>query len=148
MPLGGILNTLTTRVFKTRFFVRWLRKSGLSDRVPCGALEEVAGGLIDADLGGGLVKKRVQLAGRGKRGGARILVATNNASRWFFLFGFGKNERPDVSADELKALRELAADLLARSDRQLDEAVADGALQEICLGDPTNIEEPHSRRRS
>ncbi|MFY9138571.1 MAG: type II toxin-antitoxin system RelE/ParE family toxin, partial [Zwartia sp.] len=30
-------------------------------------------GLIDADLGGGILKKRVGLSGRGKRGGARTL---------------------------------------------------------------------------
>jgi hypothetical protein len=108
----------------------------------------MARGLIDADLGGGLVKKRVQLPGRGKRGGARILVATNKSSRWFLLFGFGKNERSDVSDEELEALRELAADLLARSARQLDEAVADGALQETCLGDQAKTEEPDSRGRA
>jgi hypothetical protein len=41
-------------------------------------------GLIDANLGGGIIKKRVALPGRGKRGGARTLVATNSANRWFF----------------------------------------------------------------
>jgi len=79
---------------------------------------------------------------------ARTLVATNKGSRWFFLFGFGKNERSDVSGDELEALRELAADLLARPARQLDAAVADGVLQETCLGDQAKIEEPDSRGRS
>jgi len=64
------------------------------------------------------------------------------------LFGFGKNERSDVSDEELEALRELAADLLTRSARQLDEAVADGALQETCLGDQATTEEPDSRGRA
>ena len=79
------------RVFKTRHFARWTRKSGLSDRALCQAVDEMIAGLIDADLGGGLVKKRVGLPGRGKRGGARTLVATNKRSRWFFVFGFEKN---------------------------------------------------------
>ena len=136
------------RAFETRFFSRWLRKSGLSERMLCRSIEEMANGLIDADLGGGLVKKRVPMAGRGKRGGARVIVATSKGGRWFFLFGFGKNERADVSDDELEALREIAADLLGRSDRQLDEALADGALQEICLGDQAKIEEPDPRSRS
>ncbi|HLS57186.1 MAG TPA: type II toxin-antitoxin system RelE/ParE family toxin [Zeimonas sp.] len=90
------------RVFETRFFGRWARKSGLSDRALCRALQEMASGLIDADLGGGLVKKRIQLAGRGKRRGARTAT-------------------------------------------QLDEAVADGALQDICHGDQAKIEEPDTR---
>ena len=94
-------------------------------------------GLIDADLGGGLVKKRVGLPGRGKRGGARTLVATNKGSRWFFVFGFDKNERANISGEELAALQDLAADLLARTSAQLGAAVADGTLQEICHDDQT-----------
>ena len=88
-------------------------------------------GLIDADLGGRVVKKRVGLAGRGKRGGARTLVATNKGNRWFFVFGFEKNERANIGDDELEALQEIAEQLLARTGRQLDEAVKDGSLLEI-----------------
>jgi len=88
-------------------------------------------GLIDADLGGKVVKKRVGLAGRGKRGGARTLVATNKGNRWFFVFGFEKNERANIGDDELEALQEIAEQLLARTGRQLDEAVKDGSLLEI-----------------
>ena len=91
-----------------------------------------AQGLIDAELGGGVVKKRIGLAGRGKRGGARTLVATNRGNRWFFLYGFEKNDRANITDDELEALKEIAEQLLARAGRQLDEAVQDGSLQEIC----------------
>ena len=59
------------RVFKTRHFNRWMHKTELTDRALCLAVAEMAKGLFDADLGGGVVKKRVGLAGRGKRGGAR-----------------------------------------------------------------------------
>lgn len=47
-------------------------------------------GLIDADLGGGVYKKRIALPGRGKRGITRTLIATNRANRWIFLTGFEK----------------------------------------------------------
>ena len=67
------------RVFKTRFFSRWMRKTELTDSALCDAVAEMAQGLIDAGLGGGVVKKRIGLAGCGKRSGARTLVATN---RW------------------------------------------------------------------
>jgi hypothetical protein len=66
-----------------------MRKTALTDVVLCKAVQEMAAGLIDADLGGGVLKKRVGLAGRGKRGGVRTLVATNKGNRWFFVFGFG-----------------------------------------------------------
>lgn len=123
------------RVFKTRHFSRWMRKTELTDRALCQAVEEMARGLIDADLGGGIVKKRVGLAGRGKRGGARTLVATNKGNRWFFVFGFEKNERANISDEELEALQDVAADLLARTARQLSEAIEDDSLQEICHDD-------------
>jgi hypothetical protein len=89
-----------SRVFKTRHFSRWMRKTELTDSRLCAAVLEMAQGLIDADLGGGVVKKRVGLAGRGKRGGARTLVATNKGNRWFFLFGFEKNDRANISDEE------------------------------------------------
>lgn len=120
------------RVFKTRYFCRWMRKTGLTDNSLCSAVAEMAQGLIDADLGGGIVKKRIGLAGRGKRGGARTLVATNKGNRWFFIFGFEKNERANIEDDELEALQDIATALLARTGRQLDEASEEGSLQEIC----------------
>lgn len=120
------------RSFKTRHFSRWMRKTGLTDSALCSAVAEMAEGLIDADLGGGIVKKRVGLAGRGKRGGARTLVATNKGTRWFFLYGFEKNDRANITDDELEALKEIAEQLLARTGKQLDEAVQDGSLKEIC----------------
>jgi len=120
------------RVFKTRHFSRWMRKTELTDKALCTAVAEMAQGLMDADLGGGVVKKRVGLAGRGKRGGARTLVATNKGNRWFFVYGFEKNDRANIADDELEALQDIAEQLLARTDRQLDEAVEDGSLQEIC----------------
>jgi hypothetical protein len=120
------------RVFRTRHFSRWMRKTELSDPALCGAVSEMERGLIDADLGGGVVKKRVALPGRGKSGGARTLVATNKGNRWFFVFGFEKNERPNVTAKELEALQKIAADLLRLTPADLDVLVESGELQEIC----------------
>ena len=120
------------RIFKTRYFARWMRKAELSDKALYSAVIEMTHGLIDADLGGGILKKRVGLSGRGKRGGARTLVATNKGNRWIFVYGFEKNDRANISDGELEALRDIAAELLARTVKQLDEALNDGSLTEIC----------------
>ena len=109
-----------------------MRKTALTQEVLCLAIAEMEDGLIDADLGSGVVKKRVPLPGRGKRGGVRTLLATNKDSLWFFVFGYEKNERADVSPRELEALQALAADLLKLSSVELDRQVDSGALQEIC----------------
>ena len=121
-----------SRAFKTRHFSRWMRKTELTDSSLCAAVLEMAQGLIDADLGGGIIKKRVALAGRGKRSGARTLVATNKGNHWFFLFGFEKNDRANISAEEKEALQSIAQDLLERTCKELDTQVENGTLQEIC----------------
>ena len=120
------------RVFKTRYFTRWMRKTALTNGALCEAVAEMVQGLVDADLGGGVVKKRVALPGRGKSGGARTLVATNKGNRWFFVFGFEKNDRANISDQELEALQDLAQELLVRTGAQLDLAVQTSALEEIC----------------
>ncbi|MGB4061546.1 MAG: type II toxin-antitoxin system RelE/ParE family toxin [Burkholderiaceae bacterium] len=120
------------RVFKTRHFSRWMRKSELTDQALCAAVGEMVAGLIDAELGGDVLKKRVGLPGRGKRGGVRTLVATRKGNRWFFVFGFEKSERANITPTELDALQTLASSLLALTAAQLDTAVEDGTLQEIC----------------
>ncbi|MDQ3960324.1 MAG: type II toxin-antitoxin system RelE/ParE family toxin [Pseudomonadota bacterium] len=120
------------RVFKTRHFSRWMRKTELTDQALCEAVVAMEQGLIDADLGGGVIKKRVPLPGRGKSGSTRTLVATNRGNRWFFVFGFEKNERANVSPKELEALKAIAADLLRLSSDELNAHVESEALQEIC----------------
>lgn len=120
------------RVFKTRSFARWQGKTELTDWALCKAVSEMERGLIDADLGAGMVKKRVPLPGRGKSGSTRTLVATNKGSRWFFLYGFVKNKRANITGDELEGLQTLAGELLSGTESDLDKAALDGALQEIC----------------
>ncbi len=109
-----------------------MRKTELSDKSLCKAVSEMAQGLIDADLGGGVVKKRVALPGRGKSGGARTLVATNKGNRWFFVFGFEKNERANIDDDELRAIQETAKTLLAFKEPEIATALSSGELLEIC----------------
>jgi hypothetical protein len=92
-------------------------------------------GLIDAHLGGQVVKKRVALPGRGKRGSIRTLVAFKQDDKAFFIFGFAKNERASVSDNELKALKLLAKELLNYPAVALKRAVEAGELIEIEVND-------------
>lgn len=94
----------------------------------------MANGLIDADLGGNLVKKRVALPGRGKRGSARTIVATKMADRWFFMYGFSKNERANIEKDELKFLQAVAKELLEYDNQQILTALTIGEIIEVFYG--------------
>jgi hypothetical protein len=91
----------------------------------------MADGLIDADLGRHVVKKRIALRGRGKSGGARTIVATNMDDRWCFMFGFAKNERSTIRPAELRAVQALAADLLTLDASAIARACKAGEIVEI-----------------
>ena len=118
-------------VYKTRWFDRWARKEGLAASSLCAAVQEMLQGLVDADLGGGLVKKRIGRPGQGKSGGYRTLVATNKGNRWIFVFGFPKSERSNIDKDEAEALKKLAEHLLSLTTQALDKAKRAGELMEV-----------------
>lgn len=119
------------RVFKTRQFDKWARNEGVTDRTLWAAVIEMENGLIDADLGGHVVKKRIALPGRGKRGGARSLLAYRLGDCAFFVYGFAKNERASIDDRELKALKLLASALLGWTPEQTGHALREGAVIEV-----------------
>ena len=111
--------------------IAWMRKTLLKDAMLLNAVAEMEAGLVDADLGGGVFKKRVALPGRGKSGSVRTLIATNKGSRWIFLYGFEKNERDNITKAELKALQNVADDFLNLAESILEEVIAGGHLAEV-----------------
>lgn len=121
-----------TRVFKTKSFAKFASKAGLTDATLCHAVAEMEQGLIDADLGGGVVKKRIALPGKGKSGSSRTIVAHRKESHWFFVYGFEKNDRANITDREKSALQKLAVDLFAYSDADLNALVMGKNLGEIC----------------
>jgi hypothetical protein len=122
------------QVFKTRHFERWMRKTELTDQLLCKAVLQMRDGLIDANLGGNIIKKRIAISGRGKSKGIRTLVATAKSNRWFFIFGFAKNERANISDSERESLQSLGGRLLNLSTEQLKLFCDDGSIMEICHG--------------
>ena len=122
-------------IYKSRWFDRWARKQGLTTPSLCTAVREMAAGLFDADLGGGLLKKRIGRPGQGKSGGFRTLVASNKGNRWIFLFGFPKNERANIDKDEQEALKNLATHLLSLTAQAVGTALREGELIEVNCGE-------------
>jgi hypothetical protein len=60
---------VSVRIFKTKVFVRFARGQRITDRDLREAVDRARRGLIDADLGGGVIKQRVARAGQGRSGG-------------------------------------------------------------------------------
>jgi hypothetical protein len=95
---------MTIRVFKNRQFARWARREELTDKALCAAVREIEAGLVDARLGGLLLKKRIAKEHKGKSGGLRTILAYRQEDRLVFLFGFAKRDRANVDETERKAL--------------------------------------------
>lgn len=121
-------------VYKTRTFARWMKREGLVDQDLRDAIMEMQTGLVDARLGGGLVKKRVARPGQGKRGGYRVLLTSNFGERWVFMFGFAKNERGNIDDEELRLMKRIASTFLGMNEAVLRGALTAGELMEIKYG--------------
>ena len=119
------------QILKTRWFSRFARREGITDNSLREAIERAERGLVNADLGGGLIKQRVARQGQGRSGGYRVMIAYRAKVRGVFLFGFAKNERENISADELVFLRELANNWLAADTATIQREVEAGNLQEV-----------------
>jgi hypothetical protein len=119
------------QVFKTKWLARFAKRERITDRSLSDAIQRAERGLIDADLGGGLIKQRVARDGQGRSGGYRMLVADRAHARAVFLFGFAKNERDNIGPDDLLSLREIAAAWIAADAKRIALALDEEALQEV-----------------
>ena len=119
------------RVFKTRVFDRWAGKVGVTDIALLKAVADIERGLIDADLGSNLFKQRVALPGRGKSGSTRTLLATRFAGTLYFLFGFEKKDRDNITQRELGIYQSLASTLVVLSNDQIEAALKANELMEV-----------------
>ena len=121
------------RIFKGADFDGWANSEQISDESLLKAVQEIMGGLVDAHLGGCLLKKRVALEGRGKRGGARTILAFRSGDRAFFIYGFAKNKKSTLTPKDTKALKQLARTYFSLSDGDLNKAVKHKKLIEIMV---------------
>ena len=119
------------KAFKTRTFQRWAGKVGVTDAALLNAIVRMERGLIDADLGGNLYKQRVALPRRGKSGSTRTIIAARFAGVLFFLYGFEKSDRDNISAKEFALYQRLARGLLEMTEVQIATALAEQVLMEV-----------------
>lgn len=117
--------------FKTKHFNRWAGKENLTDQELCLAVEEVKKGLVDASLGNYLYKKRVARSGQGKRSSYRTILAFKKEQRLFFLFGFDKGSKDNISDKEKEVLKRLSKELMKYTDSALEKAVKTNFLIKV-----------------
>lgn len=119
------------KIFKLKTFVRFAEREGISDKSLLKALSEILAGKADANLGGGLYKQRVAREGKGKSGGYRIILCLRIGEKAFFLMGFAKSDRNNLTIGELKILKDQSKQLFSISDVDLMFMVQDGLLQKM-----------------
>ncbi len=119
------------RIFKTKLFARFARRERISDDALCEAVSRVEKGLVDADLGGGVIKQRIARQGQGRSGGYRVLLAFRDKECTIFVYGFAKSDRDNIDDQELAVVREVSASWLAADAKMLGLALAQGLLIEV-----------------
>ncbi len=119
------------QAYKTKWFARFARHERIADASLTEAIERAERGIIDADLGGGLIKQRVARKGQGRSGGYRTIIAYRAKEKAFFIYGFAKSEQENLTLGELSSARAIAADWLAANARRIERGILEEEIQEI-----------------
>jgi hypothetical protein len=120
-----------TSVYKNRFFARFARKARISDADLWKAAQLAERGVIDADLGGGVIKQRIARRGEGKSGGSRSIILFRKGDRAVYVYGFEKKDLSNIRADDLQLFRDLAKEILSYSAAEMEFAVKAGEFAKI-----------------
>lgn len=119
------------QVYKTKGFARFSRQQRIDDKALCEAIFRAEQGLVDADLGGGVIKQRLPRPGQGRSGGFRTIVFYRTKSRAVFVDGFAKNNQDNIDDDDLERFRKLAIEFMSYHARQVGQLIDAGAWIEV-----------------
>ena len=119
------------RVFKNAWFSRFARKENIGDDELRDIVNQLEAGQADADLGGYVYKQRLARPGEEKSGGYRVIVFFRSEERTFFMYGFAKSDKDNISRKEVVKLKKQAGSLLSMTNVQIESALKEGVLKEI-----------------
>jgi hypothetical protein len=119
------------KIIKTKKFSKWAERSKIDDDALVEAAKEIRTNIYEANYGGGVVKKRIANRGRGKSSSARTIVAFKKGNHCYFVYGFEKNEKDNITVNEEKALKLVAKALLSYTDIELNHYIKEGSLIEV-----------------
>lgn len=119
-----------SRVFKTAWFSRAARKARIHDDELCAAIGAVMRGQAD-DLGGGVFKKRLD------QNRQRSIIVAKGRRYWVYAYLFAKQDRANITGDELAGFRALADLYAQKVDAEIERELMMKELTEICHGQET-----------
>jgi hypothetical protein len=124
----GRTSSRSLSVYKNKPFARFAKKARITDADLWRAAQLANEGLIDADLGGGVIKQRIARDGEGKSGGSRSIILFKKNDRAVYVYGFEKKDLANIKSNELEAFRELAQVILGYTHAEITKRVEDRAL--------------------
>ncbi len=95
------------RIFKNKAFERFMLENGIADTKLIAAIKDADKGLIEVDIGGGVIKQRIARENEGKSGGYRTIVYYRKAQKAFFVYGYAKKDKSNINQEEKKHLKRL-----------------------------------------
>lgn len=119
------------RIFKNAWFERFTRKQGISDQALVEAVTLAEQGWIDANLGGGVIKLRIARKGQSKSRGFRTIILYKTNEKAFFVYGFAKSDKENITTNEEKAFKKSAPLILSLTDKQISELIKIGQFTEV-----------------
>jgi hypothetical protein len=140
MVLVTIVTGTTWRVvvafYKVSSFKRSTKKIKITDQRLLETANEVLRGIYEADLGSGVIKKRMAINGKGKSGGIRVIIFFKINHHLFFVDGWEKNnisskKAKEIEDDDLEGYRQLSRLFLSYTDEKLFELISHGILEEL-----------------
>ncbi|WP_439258368.1 type II toxin-antitoxin system RelE/ParE family toxin [Lonepinella sp. BR2271] len=126
------------RLFKTKAFAEFANKKGIDDSLLIDAVERAEKGLIDADLGGNVIKQRIAKQGQGRSSGYRSLIFYKIHQNCFFVSIFEKSDKENISREDLLDLKKLAKMYFNYSNATIESYLKQGKLIEIFLKEINN----------
>jgi hypothetical protein len=135
------------RVLKSRAFDRFARSTHVGDADLWEAVERAEKGLVDANLGGGVIKQRIARGGKGKSAGFRSIIFYKSKTLAVFVFGFEKSSLANISPSELKTFKDAAKVVLKLTENELGAAIKHGAYIEVAKPAQGHEEASQGRNR-
>ena len=87
--------------------------------------------MVDADLGGGVIKQRIARPGESRSKGYRSIVLYRKGDKAFFVYGFPKSDLGNIRDHEQGQFKKAAKAILALSDEQIRQLIENGHFEEV-----------------
>ena len=119
------------RVFKNKWFDKFCKKQKITNAKLIELINNIENGLVDVDYGGSLIKQRLARNNQGSSGGYRSIILYKLNDKAFFVYGFAKNDRDNITKDEESSFKDLAKEMLNLDEQTLNKLVLNKILIEV-----------------